>query len=257
MLTTSPALYHNTYSIDPNNARINDETSSPSAPARNKRGVADSRYLWPQNHTVTVSFVDTPEATQRLVQKCIGKFASLINLTFKFVEGNEADIRISAHKDIHGTWSKLGTAALDVPKNQPTMHIDLTTPPADLRYYILHEFGHALGLEHEHHHPDRTVQYDPANTYKLYQEHMGWSKDMTDAQVLRTVDPDYAITRPYDRKSVMHYNVTPGMTSNNDYLIPSKTLSEDDKAFLKSLYPRPRIAPANVQARRIFRKGLF
>ncbi|MGB3126948.1 MAG: M12 family metallopeptidase, partial [Pseudomonas sp.] len=159
MITTPSLTYHSPYSIDPNSASTNTETPAAPTVSRTKRGVADSRYLWPQNHTITVSFMDMPIATRRLVQTCIGEFAGLINLKFKFVDDNTGDIRISAHKDIAGTWSELGTGALNIPKDEPTMHIDRTTPRADLKGHILHEFGHALGVVHEHHHPDRTVQY--------------------------------------------------------------------------------------------------
>ncbi|OPA85705.1 hypothetical protein BFW87_27080 [Pseudomonas fluorescens] len=257
MITSTPTIYHAPPTLDPNSTPTTNEPPDTSAVSRTKRGVADKRYLWPQNHTITISFLDTPQATKRLVQKSIGVFAGLINLKFKFVEGNEGDIRISAHRDIQGTWSKLGTTALSTPKDQPTMHVDLNTAPADLRHYILHEFGHALGVEHEHHHPDRTVQYDEAKTYQVYNEQLGWGKGMTDHQVLRKVDPANAITTPYDRKSIMHYNVPPEMTSNNEGVAPNKTLSDADKEFLKSLYPLPRPTASEIQARRFFRKGLI
>ena len=55
-----------------------------------------------------------------------------------------------------GSWSKLGIEANDVKEGEPTMVLDLKDCRDDyhVKSTILHEFGHAYGLAHEHQHPD-------------------------------------------------------------------------------------------------------
>ena len=255
MITTAPTVYHNAYSIDPNTNQADGEAPQRAATIRTRRGVANKKYVWPQNHTLTISYMDMPEAGKRLMQKCVAQFTEHVNLKFKFIEGSDGDIRVSGHKDIGGTWSRLGNTALNAPKDEPTMHIDLSTPKRSLERYILHEFGHALGLEHEHQHPDSTVQYHKERTYNIYKNALKWSRKYVDSQILDKVDPDNAITTPYDRKSVMHYNVNPDMTTNGERISENMKLSEGDKALLKKLYPRP---PApQIQMQRWYHKRLL
>jgi 2-oxoisovalerate dehydrogenase E1 component len=49
-----------------------------------------------------------------------------------------------------GGYSKVGKDALRVPQHQHTMLLCLDPAAADHRSIILHEFGHMLGLKHEH-----------------------------------------------------------------------------------------------------------
>ena len=56
------------------------------------------------------------------------------------------------------SWSKVGSTALSVQnKDEPTMVLNLNIykmTPAEKRSMVLHEFGHALGLDHEHQRSD-------------------------------------------------------------------------------------------------------
>ena len=69
-----------------------------------------------------------------------------------------ADIRISFDDD--GYWSLVGTESTDpsiahpgaASLNLEGMH-GYKRPPKDWRRLVFHEFGHALGLQHEHQHP--------------------------------------------------------------------------------------------------------
>jgi len=59
-----------------------------------------------------------------------------------------------------GSWSHIGTEANEIEPRQPTMNLGwlsgLTDAVSDTeRGVILHEFGHVLGLLHEHQSPLR------------------------------------------------------------------------------------------------------
>ena len=49
------------------------------------------------------------------------------------------------------SWSKVGTDGVSVDKSKPTMVLRLYKGKTDYnRHVVMHEFGHILGLEHEH-----------------------------------------------------------------------------------------------------------
>ena len=81
---------------------------------------------------------------------------------------------------------------------------------------IQHEFGHALGLEHEHQRPDVPNLFDDEKLKEivrnqLKQEHSPHSdKDVENKikaqwEALTPADPHIVVSSPYDKDSVMHY----------------------------------------------------
>ncbi|WP_419699053.1 M12 family metallopeptidase [Mucilaginibacter sp. NFX135] len=52
-----------------------------------------------------------------------------------------------------GSWSHIGTNAKGIPRSRATINfgwLSNTLPERDFKQVVLHEFGHALGLIHEH-----------------------------------------------------------------------------------------------------------
>ena len=97
--------------------------------------------------------------------------------------------------------------------------MQLNIGPWSPHYYkslILHTFGHALGLEHEHQRPDAPNLFDDEKLKEivrdqLIQEHMPHSeKDVENRfeaewKALIPADPEAVMSKSYDRDSVMHY----------------------------------------------------
>ena len=62
----------------------------------------------------------------------------------------------TARSDI-SNWSKVGADAATMAKDKPTMALNLNVNgmrDEEKRSMVLHEFGHALGLDHEHQRSD-------------------------------------------------------------------------------------------------------
>ncbi|QHD06810.1 M12 family metallopeptidase [Pseudomonas sp. R76] len=238
MNISNSAPYNPAYSADFGHAPASTETTSAAHVTRTKRGVADTQKLWPQNGTLTIAFMDTTPSKQQFIKKYIkDTYSPLINLTLKFVEGTEADIRISTSKTLNGNWSMVGTDAKKIPADQPTMHFDFNSTKDSAKRNIIHEFGHALGLLHEHQHPDRSFEFNIAKTYRIYKKHAQWSQAETYENILKKLKPADITHSHYDQKSIMHYGLSKDVLWKHEDINISFKPSDEDRAFWKSLYP--------------------
>ncbi|NWA82293.1 M12 family metallopeptidase [Pseudomonas sp. D2002] len=215
---------------------LTDPEINPPASVRHTRGIASTRYLWPQHSTITISLFDMPEKAKDYVKKNINLWQPYTNLKFKFIETNDGDIRISGKNDGTGSYSAVGTEAKEYPKDSPTMHIDLVQTADMLNHTIRHEFGHALGLEHEHQHPDHTINWDKDKVHEEGKK-LGLSKAEVYKNIQDTLDPNLTTRSAYDPKSIMHYKTPAWVTTDGNEVPFTEDLSEEDKAFMMSIYP--------------------
>ncbi|KAH7236678.1 hypothetical protein BKA59DRAFT_487305 [Fusarium tricinctum] len=217
---------------------------SQTRPAIAADGVAVNNLLWPANkHRLKVRFLDGGSWHRETVEQCVKTHyhAVKMRIRFKFLKmgiPGPSDIRIT-----FGEWSSsyIGRDAENYP-GEPTMWLNLyrhdTTISKQYRRLkrqadILHEFGHALGMDHEQKHPDYKVNWN----YRVLQARHGWDA----AKVRRAYDKhDTGRLRsaPYDRDSIMHYPVLEGDTLYRVQEVPiNSVLSEGDKRFLAAIYP--------------------
>ena len=105
-------------------------------------------------------------------------------------------------------WSNVGMKATTVQDtSKPTMILSLKGIDHNMqRFLVMHEFGHALGLEHEHQRSDfwevaenlldvRKMRRDPQ------MKNVKFDRDMLEKQSQDTT----VMTREYDPDSIMHY----------------------------------------------------
>jgi hypothetical protein len=109
---------------------------------------------------------------------------------------------------------------------------------------VRHEFGHAIGLFHEHQSPKSTCEddFDWDLIYKTFAAPPdSWDKDMVDSQMRKLTDPDIDSTK-FDPLSVMKYYYDPKMFKNGDksscYVAQSNNaISELDRKTVAYMYP--------------------
>ena len=107
------------------------------------------------------------------------------------------------HTVSEASRSYVGVQAQDVPGDEPTMWLNLSTGGDDYKkYLVVHEFGHALGLDDEHQRLDfwqsikKYVDIDKMK--KDIQGNIEWLEDAN------FYSDDRQFTQ-YDASSVMHY----------------------------------------------------
>jgi hypothetical protein len=197
--------------------------------------------LWENGSTLRISFLDGDPQVQQKVKQVAALWTEHANLKFEFVAAREGDIRISFKHP--GSWSMLGKAALEAPKNQPTMNFGWllpSTPAEEYSRIVLREFGFALGLIPEHQNPNAEI---PWNIERVYAYFSGppnnWTRDDVNRNILdkysRQSLPDY---RPFDKQSVMLFPIAKELTLGGFEVGVNSKLSESDKSFIARLYPK-------------------
>ena len=158
------------------------------------------------------------------------------NLFFDFDKNlTNPHIRISFTRA--GSWSVLGNTAARVPAGEPTMNFGWLKPnssDAEVERVVLHEFGHALGLVHEHQLPAGGIQW---NKPAVYADLDGkWSREKIQRNLFDTVDPAETAMTNLDSTSIMMYPIKKSWTLNGFSTGLNAKLSPTDIAFIHNIY---------------------
>ena len=197
-----------------------------------------SNKRWANGSTVKVRFRGGSSYVRSKVTQYAKSWEAYANITFLFVADTApADIKIAFEDD--GSWSTLGTDARGETTSMNYGWFDDNTSDVEFRRTTVHEFGHALAMDHEQAHPDANI---PWNTQAVYNYYMGapnyWTKEEIDYNVLAVNSRTGLSYTAYDAKSIMHYPVAARFTTNNKAIAPNNTtISQGDIAFVKKYYP--------------------
>ncbi|KAK6980756.1 hypothetical protein R3P38DRAFT_3466091 [Favolaschia claudopus] len=205
--------------------------------------------LWDAGSTVTYSFLGGTVNQQAKVDKVVLEWLPYANLNFQRVnQGGTIRIAFDASS---GSWSWVGTLNRGIPSYDTTMNLGWisndTNITADDRAVILHEFGHALGLLHEHQSPARggTLHLDENAVYAYYAMTQGWNKAMIKSQIIDVYDTnDVSNYSTLDMKSIMMYFMPADMDKERIEIKPNYVLSDLDKAYMVINYPRAKPHPS-------------
>ncbi|MDZ3996208.1 M12 family metallopeptidase [Pseudomonas sp. Teo4] len=214
------------------------EYSSPADRSRQKRSIGFADKFWPTGSTLRISFVNEPgKALKNAIFEAACTWLPFVNLQFKLVEDDlfEAEIKIhtggdpSQNHSMYGTESRKAAGA--------SMVLGVTPDMDSFEYTVIHEFGHALGMQHEHQHPEADIPWDIPKVYAYYAA-KGHDQETVDESVLgKSDDPHMKIT-PYDRNSIMHYPIDQALTLGDWEVGINRQISEKDKAFMRMIYPK-------------------
>ena len=228
--------------------------------ARQVRGVVARAVTWRPGQTIKVCFKSGSRGAHERVMRVGREWMQYANVVFDFEEnGAPRRCRGDAQEDIKidfidnkGWWSAYGTISR---QRDPSMNLQFfgvdtprytngtPAPEIELRRVILHEFGHALGMMHEHQSPnaecDSEINWDAA--YQMGVK-LGWDKEMVHAQMRQLTHLEEFNVTAVDRKSIMHYSLAPELFKlgrNSRCWVPDNNdLSEQDRRFIATVYPK-------------------
>lgn len=198
---------------------------------QNYRAILVTTLLWHPGMTITVAFLNGTQDQHRQVKQAVLVYLQpYVNLVFTFISSpEEALVRILFDPN-QGYVSYIG---IRQPDNPLTHTMNLRS--ADEPHFILHEFGHVLGMVHEH------LQISCRNDeeiYKYMEEKHNYSRQRTHAALLMDISVHgETLKSTYDPHSIMHYKFPASWTCDNIEIATPKQLSDKDKTWIKLSYP--------------------
>ena len=199
--------------------------AQPSTAGRLRMAVLKAKK-WPNGSTLRVRFLGGTSAQQNIVKQFAPQWSNFANLKFDFNNAPDAEIRIDFQDD--GAWSYIGTDCKDIPVNQSTMNLGWQDEGV-----VLHEFGHAIGLIHEHQNPLGGIQWNKPNVYRdLGGPPNFWDKATVDHNMFATYAVEQINGTALDKKSIMLYAIPKTWTTDGFQSEPNEVLSATDKSFI-------------------------
>ena len=190
---------------------------------------------WINGSTLRIRFLEGTKEQIDMVQKYAVEWLQYANLRFEFTDDPKAEIRVAFNPD-DGAWSYVGTDNKGIPVREPTLNLGWQE-----RGVILHEFGHMIGLAHEHQSPKGGIDW---NRDAVIKDLSGPPNSWDEETIIHNVLDKYALDQingtEFDKDSIMLYAFPAAWTRNMPHgTKENNELSALDKQFIasQSMYP--------------------
>lgn len=198
---------------------------------------------WVSGDIITISFLDGDPAVQERVREVAQQWVTpgMANLVFDFRKNAKQNTLIRISFAYEGSWSAIGTACKRITdKQEPTMNfgwLTRQTPDEKLERVVLHEFGHALGLIHEHQHPTAGINWNrEAVIADLKQPPNIWTLEDIEHNMFEAYRQEETNFSKPDPQSIMMYPIPEHWTLDGFSVGLNTTLSPTDKRFIRDQY---------------------
>lgn len=211
-----------------------------------ERAIVPVGKLWMNGSTLHVRFLGGTATQQAKAREQGQWWTQHANLKLVFDDAPDSQIRI-AFDSADGAWSYLGTDCLQIPRNQPTMNLGFLDGGT-----AAHEFGHAIGLAHEHQNPRGGIQWNEAKVIAdLSGPPNSWDEAQIRHNVLRKYSVDQVKGTAFDPDSIMLYFFPASWTLNGVATKANKVLSAVDKSYMGSAEAYPPAKPPAIAAKKL------
>jgi hypothetical protein len=214
----------------------------------------DGYNLWIPGSRLRVRFLDSPSALHQQVLRLARIWSAYANIHFELSDDADAEVRVSFTQP--GSWAYQSIMCLNVEHKEPTVNLGWLRVDSSLdeaEAVVLHEFGHVLGLLHEHSHPDPAFVWNKEAVYRIFAGPPHFqTKESIDHSFFTTWQHDqFPFTKPYDVRSIMQYGFPRECFADGTEALPTErnmAISAGDREFVSRLYPYgheplPRIQP--------------
>lgn len=207
------------------------------------KAIAIRNKPWINGSTLHVRFMGGTANEQAIAKEQAGWWMEVANIKFVFDNATNSEIRI-AFDENDGAWSYIGTDCRDIPIDQPTMNLGFLDGGT-----AAHEFGHAIGLAHEHQNPDGGIQWNEEVVIRECAKPPNyWDEATTRHNILDKYSADQIIGTKFDPDSIMLYFFPSTWTLNGIGTKQNDVLSMMDKEFVAGAQMYPKTGPTTPNA---------
>ncbi len=199
------------------------------------RAISPIGKTWMNGSTLQVQFLSGSPAQKAIAREQAGWWEQVANLKLDFNNAANAEIRITFDPN-DGAWSYIGTDCRDIPLGQPTMNLGFLDGGT-----AAHEFGHAIGLAHEHQSPLGGIEWNEEVVIaELAKSPNFWDEETTRHNVLCKYSVNQINGTAFDPDSIMLYFFPGSWTKSGIGTKANEVLSDIDKEFVAGakMYPK-------------------
>ena len=225
--------------------------------------------LWEPGQVIKISFIDrrAPEWKKAWVQKVVKEYVQPhVNLKLLFGDfGDQGDIRITFEHE-GSAYSRLGTQSTwyKGSSEQPeSMNLGWLDEPHNgsfefegRRYQfpgctwcsnntngsvIIHEFGHALGMVHEHQNPHGGIKWNEPAVLAYFQGAPNyWNEEQIRFNIIDRYDSSLLNASKFDPDSIMLYAYPASLTLDGTSTKANAVMSPTDIEWMGKVYGKPK-----------------